>query len=632
MFLSLTRRRLLSVLSLWILSLSLALSLAAPGWGQLDQLPEAVRNLRWQLDYQDSGRIGNLEYKAVRLDGAPLFMVAVPISAEDEKDQGQGVQTRVTRVENKIKEIIRRGFDPKTLTVTSAVLNGQNVLQVSDGQSLRPTVVGTITSADAEFYALSVEELSQEGINILRAALLKAHQERQPAVLRKRVWAALQVLALVAALSWAVLFLYRWLIHRVTLFKTFLGQLAQEKTAPNDAKVNAPGSMKTVDKILIKTFLFFYQLKKWVFREKNSSSEPASIHSPFLNSDYLFGEFLRVTGREECRRILINRIRTLIFIRRLLLISLILIWNRALAIILTFFPYTRALGIQLAGAPFFLILIWLGVLLAIKAIEWGIDLLLKAWSEDYRLLHQDDLSRQVVRIPTLGSALKGVNLVFCCFLGLLLSLVVFRVPVASILAGAGILGFAISFGSQNVIKDLIAGLTTLINDSYAVGDFVILGAFSGTVEKMNLFVTRLRNASGDLITIPNGSIITVCNQTKEWSRVDYSVIVAADTDISKAMALMREVARDLCHDPQWRDSVLDEPDLKGIEDVTHQGVTLRIWIKTKPGEQWDVGRTLRLRLILAFEKAGIAIGVPKQTFIMENPGVPSGSDPNTLEI
>ncbi|MEB3175804.1 MAG: mechanosensitive ion channel family protein, partial [Cyanobacteriota bacterium] len=246
MFLSLTRRRLLRVLSLGILSLSLALSLAAPGWGQLDQLPEAVRGLRWQLDYQDSGRIGNLEYKAVRLDGAPLFMVAVPISAEGEKDQGQGVQTRVTRVENKIKEIIRRGFDPQTLTVTSAVLNGQNVLQVSDGQSLRPTVVGTITSADAEFYALTVEELAQEGINILRAALLKAHQERQPAVLQKRLWAALQVLALVAALSWAVLFLYRWLIHRVTLFKTFLGQLAQEKTAPNDAQVNAPGSMKTV--------------------------------------------------------------------------------------------------------------------------------------------------------------------------------------------------------------------------------------------------------------------------------------------------------------------------------------------------------------------------------------------------
>ncbi len=626
MFFFLIRRRFLSLLSLWVLSLSLTLSLAAPSWGQLDQLPEAVRSLRWQLNYQESGRIGNLEYKAVRLDGMPLFMVAVPISAEGEKDQTQGVQTRVTRVENKIEEIIRRGFDPKTLTVTSAVLNGQNVLQVSDGQSLRPTTVGTITSADAEFYALSVEELAQESIDILRAALLKAHQERQPAVLRKRFWAALQVLALVAALSWGILFIFRWLIHRVIIFKAFLSQLAQDQTQPNDSSVNYSSLMKKVDTVLITGFLFLYQLKKRVFRKNNTPTELETIHNPFLNANYLFGEFLRIAGREECQRILMNRIRTLIFIRRLLLISLILIWNRALAVILTFFPYTRSLGIQLTGAPFFLILIWLGVIVAVKLIEWVIELLLKTWGEDYRLLHQDDLSRQTVRIPTLGSALKGVNLVLCCFIGLLLSLVVFRVPVTSILAGAGILGFAISFGFQNVIKDLIAGITTLINDSYAVGDFVILGAFSGTVEKMNLFVTRLRNTSGDLITIPNGSIITVCNQTKEWSRVDYSLIVSADADIPKAMSLMQEVAQELCDDPHWREAVLDGPDLKGIEDVTHQGVTLRIWIKTKPGRQWDVGRTLRLRLILAFEQAGIAIGVPKQTFIMESPSAPPRLD------
>jgi small conductance mechanosensitive channel len=607
------------------------------GWGlllptsspaQFNYFPQEVQKFPWPLKLQNSGEIGNLQFEAVKLDGLPLFVVAVPMVLDGDKNNNKRslIANRVARIESKIQEVIKRGFDPQTLTVSSAVLNGQNVIQVSDDKSLRPLIVGTVTSADAELHAQNIEELATAASDILKEALIKAYNERQPIIFWQKLGSAAQILAIASLLSLITLTVYQWLTQRVKLFKQFVGQLEAQILKPDLPASNYEQFMKATDKIAITIYLFFHNLKQRFFRTKSQSEQLSSLANPFLNAEYLFGEFLQVTGIEKCQKILVNRIKLLIFVRRIILIFLILIWNRTVAVILLLFPQTRALGLEIAGAPSALILIWLGVLVGVKMVEFLIDLGLYTWGEDYKLVHSGLTTRQFVRIPTLAAALKGISLVCCLMIGLISSLVLFNVPITSILAGAGILGFAISFGSQNLIKDLIAGITTLINDSYAVGDSVVLGAYSGSVEEMNLFVTRLRCANGDLITLPNGSIITVCNQTKEWSRVDYSILVATETDIPKAMDLMQTVAEQIHQDPVWSVSILDVPELLGVEHISHEGVSLRIWIKTKPGCQWKVGREFRLRLLLAFDQAGIKVAAPKQEFLLPSGGLPTMED------
>ena len=297
---------------------------------------------------------------------------------------------------------------------------------------------------------------------------------------------------------------------------------------------------------------------------------------------------------------------------------------RGIAFILQVFPVTRWQGQKLSGTPISLTLIWFSVLLLVKISDSLIDLFFRAWKEDNTIINADHSSRQNLRVNTISVALRGINIVVCVFGGLVASLSLFEIPVTTILAGAGILGFAISFGSQSLIKDLIAGISNLVNDSFAVDDVVIIGEYSGTVENTNLFVTRIRCINGDLVTIPNGTISTVCNQTKDWSRVDFLIMVAADTNLKKAIAVLQQVALGIYHDPLWRLKMMEPPEFKGVEEMSHQGIRLRIWLKTLPGEQWAVERELRLRIKGAFENEQIAIGIPQQKWVMETAPVLDG--------
>jgi small conductance mechanosensitive channel len=186
------------------------------------------------------------------------------------------------------------------------------------------------------------------------------------------------------------------------------------------------------------------------------------------------------------------------------------------------------------------------------------------------------------------------------------------------LAGAGIIGVAISFASQSLIKDMINGFFILLEDQYGVGDVIIVGEVSGLVENMNLRITQLRNDEGRLITIPNSAITIVQNLSKEWSRVDLRIDVAYSADIDQALALIEQVAHDMSRDRPWSDLILEPPLLLGVDKLDHAGATVRLWIKTQPLKQWEVAREYRRRLKLAFDKAGIPFGVPQQSLLLHS--------------
>lgn len=180
------------------------------------------------------------------------------------------------------------------------------------------------------------------------------------------------------------------------------------------------------------------------------------------------------------------------------------------------------------------------------------------------------------------------------------------------------MGLAISFGAQSLVKDLVNGCLILAEDQYAMGDVIDLGNVTGQVENLNLRVTQLRSPDGELITVPNSAITTVKNLTRDWSRVNFSLDVAYQSDPQRAIAILREVALALYEDPTWQSQILSPPEVLGIDHLAHSGITLTIWIRTTPGQQWAVGREFRLRVHQALEANGIDIGAPMQTYAAES--------------
>jgi len=184
------------------------------------------------------------------------------------------------------------------------------------------------------------------------------------------------------------------------------------------------------------------------------------------------------------------------------------------------------------------------------------------------------------------------------------------VDVRSILTGLGIAGLAVSLAAQNIIRDFLNGVLIIFEDQFAVGDTVQIDGTSGTVEIFTLRTTRIRTLDGELVTIPNGTISTVLNSTKKWSRARIEIGVAYGTDIPKALAVMNAVAKDLALEMPGK--VIEDPcAVEGILAFDAGSLKLRILLKTAPGAQWEVAAVYRLRLKEAFDRAGVSIALPQ---------------------
>ena len=225
------------------------------------------------------------------------------------------------------------------------------------------------------------------------------------------------------------------------------------------------------------------------------------------------------------------------------------------------------------------------------------------------------------RMSALTSILRSVaGFVIAMFAGFLI-LSEIGIEIAPLLAGAGVLGVALGFGSQSLVKDFLSGLFILVEDQFGVGDIVDLdGQTSGTVEAVSLRTVRLRAVDGTVWHVPNGSIGRVGNKSQHWSRALLDVEVSYGTDIDHAKEVIKRVA-----DAVWqeRDDVIEEPEVWGVEALGANGIAIRLVVKTRPSEQFRVSRELRRRIKAAFEREGIEIPFPQQTVWHRN--VPVGN-------
>lgn len=217
------------------------------------------------------------------------------------------------------------------------------------------------------------------------------------------------------------------------------------------------------------------------------------------------------------------------------------------------------------------------------------------------------------RLQTLSSIFSGVAQSVIFFIGMMTLLQQLHVNVTPILASAGVVGIAVGFGAQSLIKDLFSGFLILLEDQFSVGDTVKIGEFAGAVEQITLRATRLRGLDGSLTTIPNGAISTVSNLSKDWSRVVLDVEIDYAEDVDRAMEIALATAISYRHEIPTE--LIEDPVMLGVDKMGFSGVTLRLVVKTAPARQFDLTRELRRRIKMAFDARGIRTPVAVQQII-----------------
>ena len=226
------------------------------------------------------------------------------------------------------------------------------------------------------------------------------------------------------------------------------------------------------------------------------------------------------------------------------------------------------------------------------------------------------------RGQTIAQLLRSVGRVLIVLLGVMLTLNLF-IDIAPLLAGAGILGLAVSFGAQSLVKDVIAGFFQLLENQFAVGDVIDAAGKEGVVERMSLRVVQLRDTYGDVHIIPNGQITVVTNKTKGWSRGVVDVGVAYENDLDRAIAVLKEEATGLAADPEWMSRFDGEPEVVGVQSLGDSSVVIRTLLRVQPGRQWEVMREFRRRVKLRFDREGIEIPFPQQVVRHMDAGGPA---------
>ncbi|MDY7016506.1 MAG: mechanosensitive ion channel family protein, partial [Cyanobacteriota bacterium] len=508
-------------------------------------------------------RVGNLVAAPVTLDGYELFRIAssaVSGGSEGQKEDKFPLERRVKLIENELHSIVsrpryagywRRGFDPETLSVEARERKTNLIIVARDGDRLRERQVMRATPEDAEYNGRSLSQWGEEVAETLEKALLRSQQERSPDYLLRQV----RLVGIVLAIALVV----RWMLDPLE-------------------------SSAIVEWEALK--------QQQLSRESEPARDTANNEPPIANHHD------RVVSAQEQHLIWERRRNANILKRRLLQWGQLFLWAGVVTWMFGRFPWTRALHVWLLEQPIALLAIGLGVNLAIRIGTVAVDRLLRTLQETETPLLTNS-HRQALRLATFGVVIKG-TLVFVCYtIGLILALETLQIPIAPVLASVGIIGLALSLGSQSFVKDVVNGSLILLEDQYAVGDYIDVAGAEGIVENMNLRITQIRGAGGRLTTIPNGQIATVHNHSKDWSRFDLTVEVAIATDLERAMQIMREVAEKMQQEPQWSDKIRDPASEIGVQRIGTKSIQLLMWIETQPLQQWKVGREYNRRLKLA---------------------------------
>ena len=230
------------------------------------------------------------------------------------------------------------------------------------------------------------------------------------------------------------------------------------------------------------------------------------------------------------------------------------------------------------------------------------------------------------RMDTLDDLGANVIRFFIVIIAGLMILRAFGLDIGPAVAGLGVVGVAVGFGAQHLVRDYLNGALILIENQFSKGDVIRAAGVSGTVEDFSLRRTTLRDLDGVVHTVPNGEILVASNLTRVWARINLDVVVAYGTDIDKATSVVNEVGRSMTDDPIWKRRVLEAPSVDRISALGEYGITLKILGTVRAPDQWAAAGELRKRLLAAFKEHGIEIPRPQRVILSRDPGAFPPSD------
>jgi small conductance mechanosensitive channel len=493
----------------------------------------------------------------VKLDGRTLFTIAAMTG--NDKEKSEPLDNRAKFIEESLSKLLEEGFEPKSLRVEVHDKGDHTKIVASDNDKIKEVPLFILTPLDARVAGFTLEESSNYIAQVTEEALKQAWQERQPNYLKQQVKLAGIFLVTAIALSSLIGFIQR--------------QLQKREISLREQK-NFCESQITANMMAITT------------QEEEFTS---TGFCPQLAKEQLHNR--QMVGSQGLQRYLLQ-------------ITQGAIWLGTTALIFGLFPFTRAWEWTLLEIPL-LLGILLGAIATAKGSGILVDRTLERWLQNRQTLSPEELARWLLRANSFAPIVKGAIATILITVALLFILSELGIPLAPILAGAGILSLAISLGSQRFIADLISGTLILIEDQYAIGDFVNLNDNAyGKVERLNLRCTSLRNRQGNLITLSNSDIKQVNNLSKDWARAKLYIPVDSSADVDRTIKVIEQIIEEMKADSLWND-LIQEAEVRGVEDIDGYGFTIGVRFQTKPGVFRKVIRECRRRLKPAFDKANI---------------------------
>jgi moderate conductance mechanosensitive channel len=496
-----------------------------------------------------------VETGTVNLDGNRLFTIATPVTTDGGNNP---IDRRVETIENNLEQIVSSDYDRLEVTTQIDRSSGLPIISVNDRYLM------TVTTLDAQIHGSNPERLANEYASIVKTSLQKAKKERQPKFLVRQGIIAGGIIVGAIAFS--------------SIFATWQRRYQRQK-------------------------------------QRIKAETPENLLNPSQASEQLNADTELIVQQQLIKQ---RQLNSCDLKRRLLHLGQVGIWGGSIYIILELFPYTRWLQPLIVSAPLQILGIGIGTYVLVRLGDLLIDRFFETVQTSEFLTSQIS-HRRALRLSTLSRVLKSVTTIIIVSTGVLIALSAIGVDLIPLLAGAGIIGLAISFAAQSVVKDAINGFLILVEDQYAVGDVISIGNANGLVENLNLRITQIRDSEGKLITIPNSAIVVVENHSKDWSRVDLTIKIAYGTNPDRALEVLQEIAEKMYRDRYWRTQLIELPEVLGIDAIEHSGMLIRVWLKTEPLQQWKVAREFRRRLKLAMKDKGIDIGTPRQFLHFKDP-------------
>ena len=210
------------------------------------------------------------------------------------------------------------------------------------------------------------------------------------------------------------------------------------------------------------------------------------------------------------------------------------------------------------------------------------------------------------RTETLGSLLRSISTIVISGVAIVTIMGIVGIPLAPLLASAGVGGVALGFGAQSLVKDFLSGIFMILEDQYGVGDIIDTGEAIGTVEEVTLRVTRLRDITGTVWYVRNGEIIRIANRSQGWATASVDIPFSYREDVDKVLAIIRTAVHEMDENDAWHDTLMEEPRVMGVESITGGTVTVKILARCAPDQHWGVQREIRRRVKDAFDREGVA--------------------------